>query len=556
MSRNLTLDNPIHFYAPITRVDPETRIVTGYCYVNPKVKGDKWNLKRAAMEAAGVEYMKAPAIRSMHRADVASGLGMSIEWDEKGCKISAEIVDDQEWRKVEKKVYRGFSIGGRPLIVRGNDVESFEWQETSLVDRPADPAALFCVGRADNSQGQYEVEVIEEEAEAEQGETHVNNGEQQADGGRAAGSEPGEPEQQGVLGSPPAAGDGETGEAAQAGISPDSDSGEEDSGRGSLRCDSTEGAGSPTGDTKAVAATGAGDSGREEASRLDVAPELERGQTSETAPSRENLEGGKADKRKVKRLTHYSCGSGECHGHVTRGGAYECMLKRGEVTADEIQRFMKIEGELVVSTFADSIASLKEQRQWNDVQAATEQLRMSLLFAGNNAEARHQSVDEFADYMHTWVETVDDENFVNGLNSLPTIDSSSPDVGRLERIEAENQNLLQRAQNAENEVLEVRGDLEIARRDLSNEKEETARLRNVKLGQKQVVRYPTIPLERGFSANSILGSGSDTQARRAELESEKARIVEANRNESDDLKRQENTRHMIRVEAELNRLPV
>ena len=59
------------------------------------------------------------------------------------------IVDKDAIEKVETKVYKGFSVGVQPLVVRGNDVEKLDWFENSLVDRPADPDAIFSVARAD-----------------------------------------------------------------------------------------------------------------------------------------------------------------------------------------------------------------------------------------------------------------------------------------------------------------------------------------------------------------------------------------------------------------------
>lgn len=157
-----------YFYLPFTRVDDDERIVEGYCYTSPKVKGDKWNLKRAALEAATTAYMAMPCIRSMHQS-IAAGVGQAVEWNETGCLLRAKIVDDAEWNKVKEGVYRGFSLGGRPTIARGNDIEAFEWIETSLVDRPCDPGAMFTMARAEgvDAGAEYEVENIEEPEPAE-----------------------------------------------------------------------------------------------------------------------------------------------------------------------------------------------------------------------------------------------------------------------------------------------------------------------------------------------------------------------------------------------------
>lgn len=186
--QHLSMQEPIHVFCPITRVDAKKRIVEGYCYTQAKVKGDKWNLKRETLERAGAKFMEMPAIRAMHRNDIAAGVGLSLAWDEKGGKISAKIVDDQEWRKVEEGVYRGFSIGGAPIIVRGNDVEEFDWKEISLVDRPADAGALFTVVRAAGTlpSGGYDVLVLEDNERAPVNVPQVLAGlEANAGGGRA-----------------------------------------------------------------------------------------------------------------------------------------------------------------------------------------------------------------------------------------------------------------------------------------------------------------------------------------------------------------------------------
>jgi hypothetical protein len=137
-----------YIFAPITRVNEEERTVTGYCFVNPSVRGDTYSVSRKAMEEATPEYLRWGAIRAMHQP-IAAGTAEAIVWDENGAMLRAKIVDDQEWRKVKAGVYKGFSIGVRPELVRGNSVEKLTWVENSLVDRPKDPDAVFTVARAE-----------------------------------------------------------------------------------------------------------------------------------------------------------------------------------------------------------------------------------------------------------------------------------------------------------------------------------------------------------------------------------------------------------------------
>jgi hypothetical protein len=64
---------------------------------------------------------------------------------------------------VERKVYKGFSVGVNPKSInRANEVEVCEWIETSLVDRPKDPDALLIYQSATfDPDALVEVEIIE-----------------------------------------------------------------------------------------------------------------------------------------------------------------------------------------------------------------------------------------------------------------------------------------------------------------------------------------------------------------------------------------------------------
>jgi len=153
----------IYDYAPITRRDDEQRIVEGYAFVNEVVPGEQGKrLTRAAMEKATAEYMEWATLRSMHQP-VAAGVVLDISWDQKGAFMRAKVVDDQEWQKVVNGVYKGFSVGVRPRIMRGNNVTDCEWAETSLVDRPKDIGSRFTAFRADSMDQPCECEVFEDE---------------------------------------------------------------------------------------------------------------------------------------------------------------------------------------------------------------------------------------------------------------------------------------------------------------------------------------------------------------------------------------------------------
>lgn len=160
------LMKPIRVYAPITRVDPATRIVEGYCYVNAVV-GDGIDLTRKSMVKASEDYMKWGAIRAMHQP-VAAGTAEAVTWDDKGCFLRAKITDDAEWAKCENGTYKGFSVGVNPVVMRGNKTETVKWIENSLVDRPFDEDASFVIARAeglgeDAIRTEVEVTMLDEE---------------------------------------------------------------------------------------------------------------------------------------------------------------------------------------------------------------------------------------------------------------------------------------------------------------------------------------------------------------------------------------------------------
>lgn len=164
---------PVPLFIPITRMErrDDGLIVEGYCFVNEKVRADKWTLKRSAMEAAGADYMNWGAVREMHQswaAGTATAEGCGITWDENGCYLRALIVDAEAIEKCEKGVYKGFSVGVKFDQVRGTEVERCTWIENSLVDRPADPDAVFTIARADgvdDAAAEFDVEELSEAPE-------------------------------------------------------------------------------------------------------------------------------------------------------------------------------------------------------------------------------------------------------------------------------------------------------------------------------------------------------------------------------------------------------
>lgn len=131
------------YYAPITKLDEELRMVWGYASTEA-VDHDGEIISADAIRAAWDDYMKFANVREMHQP-LAAGTVKEYSFDDKGVFIGAHIVDDVAWKKVKEKVYKGFSIGGDLTSYDpvNKTVTGITLVEISLVDRPANPEALI-----------------------------------------------------------------------------------------------------------------------------------------------------------------------------------------------------------------------------------------------------------------------------------------------------------------------------------------------------------------------------------------------------------------------------
>jgi HK97 family phage prohead protease len=131
-------------YLPIAKVDAEHRMVYGYA--STEARDDQGEVvKRDALEGALGDYMKFGNIREMHQLS-AVGKAKNAAIDDKGLYLGAKVVDDAAWEKVKEGVYSGFSIGGKVLERDPGDfktINKLRLDEISLVDRPANPEAVF-----------------------------------------------------------------------------------------------------------------------------------------------------------------------------------------------------------------------------------------------------------------------------------------------------------------------------------------------------------------------------------------------------------------------------
>ncbi len=144
----------MRFYAPIAKVDAAERMVWGYA--STEAEDDQGEvITRDALAAALSDYLKFANIREMHQMS-AVGIAEEAGVDDKGLYVGARIIDPRAWDKVTSGVYKGFSVGGK---VKGRDardrnvITALSLTEISLVDRPANPEAVFDCWKAERGDG-------------------------------------------------------------------------------------------------------------------------------------------------------------------------------------------------------------------------------------------------------------------------------------------------------------------------------------------------------------------------------------------------------------------
>lgn len=164
--------NDVKFFVPFTKSDNDQKIVEGYAS-SEALDSHGEIVSFEGIKKALPDYMKYANIREMHQWS-AVGKTISAVPDEasKALYLVAKVVDEEAWKKCKEGVYTGFSIGGRIVKKVGNIIEQLELNEISLVDRPANPEAMFSVVKfahdVQKSEGEMEDEVeSNEEADGE-----------------------------------------------------------------------------------------------------------------------------------------------------------------------------------------------------------------------------------------------------------------------------------------------------------------------------------------------------------------------------------------------------
>jgi hypothetical protein len=130
--------------------DDGTIKVWGYAS-SEAVDADGDVIKATAMAAALPDYMKFGNIREMHQP-LAAGVAIEAEVLNDGRTwLGAHVVDPTAVKKIETGVYKGFSIGGAATEYEPgtkNVITGLVLNEISLVDRPANPDAVFELWKA------------------------------------------------------------------------------------------------------------------------------------------------------------------------------------------------------------------------------------------------------------------------------------------------------------------------------------------------------------------------------------------------------------------------
>jgi hypothetical protein len=143
------------FYMPFEKIeqhDDGTVTVSGIA--SSETKDSQGEIITSdAMKAAIPDYMSfggTGALREMHQP-IAAGVVLKAAVDETGrTHIEAKVVDANSVQKVLNRVFKGFSIGGKVTEKDGHVIKGLSLREISLVDRPANPDAIFSCFKADD----------------------------------------------------------------------------------------------------------------------------------------------------------------------------------------------------------------------------------------------------------------------------------------------------------------------------------------------------------------------------------------------------------------------
>lgn len=181
-------------YAEIAKMEAQddgTVKVWGYAS-SEAVDSDGEIIAAEAMKAAIPDYMKFGAVREMHGSN-AAGTAIEINVENDGRTFfGAHIVDPVAVTKVKTGVYKGFSIGGSVTArdeLNKSQITGLKLTEISLVDRPANPDAVFTCFKADKPKDDEEAGKEEDEKPADKADETPADDAEKADGDKKADEE-------------------------------------------------------------------------------------------------------------------------------------------------------------------------------------------------------------------------------------------------------------------------------------------------------------------------------------------------------------------------------
>jgi hypothetical protein len=143
----------MRLYGLIEKVEPQDDgTIKVHGIVSTENEDDQGEIVRAAaMREAIPNYMQFPALREMHGLS-AAGTALECNCGDDGVtRIVGHVVDPIAVKKIRNNVYRGFSIGGRVRERESGNykvITKLDLHEISLVDRPANPEAIFDMWKA------------------------------------------------------------------------------------------------------------------------------------------------------------------------------------------------------------------------------------------------------------------------------------------------------------------------------------------------------------------------------------------------------------------------
>lgn len=155
-------------FIPFVKIDETKRQVWGIVTAEVPDKDDEvcdYTKSKPYYKAVIDEFTKATdganffPLREMHQLSaVGKCIGFEFRDSEKEIFMGFEVVDDEAWKKVQKRVYTGFSQGGSIVgdlkpdpVFKGCMRYTADPSECSLVDNPCLGVAHFTMVKADGS---------------------------------------------------------------------------------------------------------------------------------------------------------------------------------------------------------------------------------------------------------------------------------------------------------------------------------------------------------------------------------------------------------------------